>query len=169
MLEHPSLLLLPWAATPPLQRAAAPVPRRCILDPDTGQTLGFAVKRSARLPWGFRWLARHAMEVHETEDEPLLFTLYGPWFTVRAWEVFDADEHLVGSLRGNTVRDRFGRTLAAVLPIPNGSFLFQAPEGFELGSLRPESTGNRMAFTEELIGEPFARMLLLAGALALTY
>jgi hypothetical protein len=169
MLEHPSLLILPWAVATGPRPTPSVSRRRSILDPDTGRLLGFAGRRPVRLPWGLRWLARTALEIHETEDESLLFTLCGPWLTLRAWEVFDSEDHLVGSLRGNLVRDRQGRTLAVVQQCPAATFRFLTPENVELGSLLPNGRGNRITFSEELVGDPFARMLLLAGGLALTH
>jgi hypothetical protein len=167
MLEHPSLLLMPW--TTARGSPGNSFPRRPILEADTGRPLGFVGRAAARLPWGLGWLVRPAYEVRETEDESLLFILYGPWFTQRAWEVYDAEERVVGSLRGNLIRDRYGRTLAAAEPTPGGGFGFPEPEGEVLGTLEPVNRGHRMTFGEVLIGDPFARMLLLAGGLALTH
>jgi hypothetical protein len=113
---------------------------------------------------------RQALEIRETDDEPLLFTLLRPWFHNRAWEVFDAEDRPVGSLRGNLVRDRFGHHLAEVEQLAGGNgFRFGSRDGNELAVLRPDDAGSQLIFAEDLLGDPFARMLLLAGGLALTH
>jgi hypothetical protein len=165
MLEHPHLLLLPWSPAP----GRAGNRRRDIIDPDTGDPLGFVCRRPPALPAWLSWLGRPALEIHEDEDASLLCIQYGPRFYVRGWEVYDAEEHLVGTLRGNAVRDRLDRTLAAVEYARNGTgHRFTSPDGYELGTLTPAGAGVRLTFAPLLGGDPFAKMVLLAAALALT-
>jgi hypothetical protein len=169
MLEYSSLLLLPWTSNPQGHAHSSMPDRRPILDPETGQALGFAGRRASRLPWGFKWLARLTLEIRETPDDSLLFILLGPGLTMRAWEVFDAEEYPVGSLRGGFIRDRYARVLAIAEPTLDGAFRYRSWEGIELGSLHRSGNENQLIFAEDLVGDPFARMLLLAASLAVTH
>jgi hypothetical protein len=109
------------------------------------------------------------LEIHELEDESLLFTLLRPWFHLRAWEVFDAEEHLVGGMKRDFVLDCFGRMIARAAPLADGAGQrFLGPHEDELGTLVSSETGSRLEFAVAVAGNPFAKMLLLAGALALT-
>jgi hypothetical protein len=178
MLEHPTLLLLPWAPDQDGQRAGpGRAGKRFVQDPETGRTLGFAARLPSWLPSGLRWLARPALEVRETHpgddgssDASLLCTLYGPSFLVRSWAVFDAEDHLVGTLRGVFVLDRYGMKLARVEGTPEGGrYRFRTAGGSELGCLDAAGVGHRLTFGPAGAGNPFVKMLLLAAALALTH
>jgi hypothetical protein len=160
MLENPTLLLLPWAPRPDCKRGIA--------DAASGRVLGFARLRSSRWPSWLGWLKRSALDVFETEDESLVFTLWCPWLVLRGWEVADADEHPVGALRGRHLLDRYDRLLASAEQVGQNAYRFRSPEGYELGRLEPNGADHRLAFGEQLAGDPFARMMLLAAALALT-
>jgi hypothetical protein len=164
MLEYPTLLLLPWTLRP----GRPPGRQRVIADAASGQALGFAQRRPTGLPAGLRWLRRSALDIFETEDESLLFTLSYPWLVLRGWKVADADEHPVGSLRGHYLLDRYDRLLATVERAEAKGYLFRSVEGHELGWLIHRGADNALAFAEPLAGDPFARMMLLAAALALT-
>jgi hypothetical protein len=142
---------------------------RKILEPESGKSLGFACPRIPRGPSWLRWLARPALEIHESEDESLLFTLYRPWLHLRAWEVIDAEDHLVGGMRKNRVLDRFGRVLAVAASLPEkGSFQLRSADGLELAELLTTERAACLHFALDLAGNPFAKMLLLACALVLT-
>jgi hypothetical protein len=174
MLESSTLLLLPWAGG--RQRGggrpgAGPAPVREIHDADTTQILGFACRRLGTPGAWFSWLARPALDIYarEEEDTSLLFTLYGPWFWTRVWEIYDADEHLVGTLRGNLILDSIGRILATVeRGAGTDSFHFRRQAGYGPTSLTQTEAGVHMTFAPEVAGDPFAKMMLLAAGLALT-
>jgi hypothetical protein len=115
MLENGALLLQACTAFPggvPAGEAAALEPARAVLDALTGMPLGFAGwrRRGGRL-WP-RWLSRPVLEVHESDDAPLLFTVHGLWGLSSRWEVRDADGNVLGLLCGPLIKDRFGRNLA---------------------------------------------------------
>ncbi|HEV3118570.1 MAG TPA: hypothetical protein VGY58_16080, partial [Gemmataceae bacterium] len=112
MLEHQHLLLLAW--TVPEEANFA---RRDILDQDTGSPLGHArwEKRRAAGWLGIFLRSGPTIEVRETEDDSLLFTMHGsrPWQFVSwtkpairgstagshfRWEIHDADGYVVGTL-----------------------------------------------------------------------
>jgi hypothetical protein len=162
MLENAALLLLPWSA----RRSR---PERAILDPDTWEPLGFACHRTPSLPWWFAWAARSGLEVHEVEDESLLLTLSNPWLNWGTWEIFDAEDHLVGMLRGGTLLNRLGQPLAEVQQAANNHDLCLVnPEGYELATVVESDGGDRLTFGGEVAGDPFAKMVVLAGVLVLT-
>jgi hypothetical protein len=154
MLEQSALLLRPWAA------GADGVRSRAVFDPTANTPLGLARTRSDSARLWPRWLNRPALEVYETEDESLLCTVQRSWGWGPRWSVREADEQLVGSVRGPQVLDRLGRTLAV---LHCGRFVDSA--GIELGRLERCGEGLRLSFAVWLEGDPFARMLLLAAAL----
>ena len=128
VLEHKSLLLLPWSRTQPsppaCERPKGDLQKREILDPTSGSRLGQARWSSAEPRGLLRWLVtpNPVVAVHETEDDSLLFTMRGArrWRlrtryrrgkensdpeSERFWEVREADEHIVGTVqphRGGT-------------------------------------------------------------------
>jgi hypothetical protein len=112
---------------------------------------------------------RSVLEVFETEDESLLCTLACPWLVVRGWEVSDADEHLVGTVRGCLILDRIHHLLASVDRTEGSGHRFLSPDGYELGWLNPGAGDDQLDFAEHLAGDPFAKMMLLAAALTLTH
>src|SRR5262245_42385623 len=141
MLERHALLLRAWAppAGRPPDRGRAGAegpppgsPTRAVLDPGTGEPLGFVSRRRPAWPW-LGWLVRPALEVYETEDASLLCTLHGPWALTRGWEVRDADDRLVGVCRGAAAWDRFGGCLGVLTRAGEGGLLrCVSPQGAEL-------------------------------------
>jgi hypothetical protein len=186
MLEHDRLLLRPRPAAPatPPGGAHENPGRTCdIFDPATGGLVGFACRPTAARSW-LRWFSRPALEVHEAEDEPLLFTAYRLRGFTPAWDVRDADGHPVGTLRafrlrlagglstghnagGTLIQDRFGRRVAVFERAPGSAAegRFVDPDGEGLGSLTRSSHGTLLTFAGRLGGEPLTKMLLLAAAL----
>jgi hypothetical protein len=167
MLEHESFLLREDRAPGDKRRRAGPSWE--VLDAETRQVLGFVSRRSSA-PFWRRWLERVALEVHEHDDEPLLFTLYRRRLRARAWDLFDAEEHPVGKMTHNRIVDRFGLVLArAAFTSHDSGGTFQAPDGMELGNWAADGNGWRMSFSAALAANPFAKMLLLGSAVALAY
>jgi hypothetical protein len=160
MLETPALLLHPWQASP---LGSVHIRQRTVLDATTGEPLGFVGER-ARSHW-LRWLTRKVLQVYETEDASLLCSIFCPWGWIRSWEVYDADDHPVGTYRGNLLSDRWNRHCAVVQRGPDGSQRFVNTDGLELASLTRANGELLLSFAGVIEGEPFARMLLLAGAL----
>src|SRR5438309_2002974 len=134
MLEQPRLLLLPWETSPQAPAYGHPGVeagrRRPILDPETGQSLGFAAPGRSERSW-WSWLRRQTLLwLFEAEDEPLLLTVDRFWHWGWRWEVRDADGHGVGRIQGAQLRDRLGRVLAVLGPGPNdGDRRFHRPDG----------------------------------------
>jgi hypothetical protein len=190
MLESPSLLLLPAAAETPDGQ------RQTILDAPTKAPVGFVYRRPVTGPrWLVRWFRPPpVLEVHEAEDEPLLFTVRCLWPWVSRWEVCDADGHVLGRLRrcrqydpdpkayrmlpepartqfpwmGSTVaEDGAGRRAL----VPDGwqgewavSWIGEPPRN-PLATLGHAGEGVRITFGCGAEGNPFAKMLLLAALL----
>ena len=153
MLEHRVLLL----------RSCTASAMQSIVDGDSGVALGFArwVPTVPRAWW--RVFGRGVLEVHEQEDEPLLFTVRRAWSLLPRREVRDAEEQTVGVLLGHLIHDRFGRLLAA---LENG--VFRNPYQRDLAELTATNEGMRLTFGDDIAGEPFVKMLLLAAALQMT-
>ena len=104
MLESPTLLVRP----------SDPSGVRAIVDTATRKPLGYA--RPGRRPW---WgLGPAVLEVHEQEDEPLLFTLRRGWGLTPRHEVRDAEGMPVGLVDGRFLRDGWGRCVAVGPAVP---------------------------------------------------
>ena len=139
-------------------RAASAV--QAIVDGDSGAPLGFARwEAEEESPW-WRFFGRGVLAVHEHEDEPLLFTIRRAWSLLPRREVRDAEGKTVGSLLGRLVHDHFGRTVAA----RQGGH-FRGPDRRTLAELTATPAGLRVAFSADIAGEPFVKMLLLAACL----
>ncbi len=150
MLEHRVLLL----------RSRSPLAVQPIVDGDSGAALGFARWRPETSHLWRRIFGRGVLAVHEQEDEPLLFTVRRAWSLLPRREVCDAEDQPVGSLLGRLVHDRHGRPIAA---LENG--VFRNPYQRVLADLTPTADGLRLTFHDDIAGEPFVKMLLLAAAL----
>jgi hypothetical protein len=162
MLEQQALLLGDWA------RPSDGTPVRRIVDPDTGVPLGIA-RRNAPMPAWLSWLLGPGLAVHETEDESLLFTIRRTWRLGDRWEVRDADEHPVGSVRPPFMYDQFGRCLAVMENrTPVAPIHFRTAQEHQLATLERRDTEVRLEFTPVLDGQPFVKMLVLAAALVCT-
>jgi hypothetical protein len=164
MLELPALHIEPW------QPALAAVPgracwHRTILDQQGGRAVGVVLwQQSVSWKWlRFLWVPFFA--VHESDDEPLLFTARRVWSPRPSWEVNDAEQHCVGGLRPPWVVDAEGRTIARIERAAGATgTIFRGPGGEELASLQ----GNEerlLRFGCGVAAEPFVKMLLLAAAL----
>jgi len=155
MLEQAALLLGPPESSG----------RRVITTGDGGKVLGFACWRLRGKCW-WRWLQRSVLEVHEQEDEPLLFTLSRgltllPWYEVR-----DADEQAIGRLLGPLIQDRNQCRCAFRQDDPAATTaVFANVQGACLARLSRDGAGVRLSFDQVLEQEPFLKMLLLASAL----
>jgi hypothetical protein len=171
LLEQRWLLLRPWAveATPapcPDSPPLEPGRRLRIVDPDTGQLLGFAAPGQRKRTW-LSWLGRRTIFwVFEAEDEPLLLGVDLYWHWGWSLEVRDADGQHVGRISGNRLFDRFDRFLASMQPSSeNGALLFQRSDGTEIGTATSTPDGLLLTFDLTLEGKPFPKMLLLAAVL----
>ena len=150
-----------------------------IFEIPTGRLLGI-VHRDAPEPWWRRWLLPPALTVHEADEEPLLFILQRRWRYSGFWNVLDADEQLIGSLRrftplprvetplrGPSIRDQDGHFLAA-LQIPSATTdegCIIDPHGARLATVRAAANETELAFHLAADGGPWLRMLLLAAIL----
>jgi hypothetical protein len=161
MLEHPGLLLGPWQPTP--AGAASPASlTRLVIDPVSRARLGI-VRRRARP----RWLGREALEVYETDDESLLCTVRAPWWLSWSWEVYDADDRRVATIRGTLLRDAMGRSLAALQPAETEhAQKLVTGAGVELGEVNVSVEETLVQFAPALANEPLARMAFLGMVLS---
>ncbi len=187
MLEYQSLLILPWALAPGLpaglaRREAAFLQRRAILDAATTAPVGFVCRRRTTGLGRFLGFLRPGpvLEVHETEDEPLVFTIHRGWALAGRWQVYDADRRSVGKLLfgpGSPIRAYLRAQNGTELMVERGKrgveaemrlLAFQrAPHELweEVGKVTRCQEGLRLIFAPEVEGEPFTKMLLLAAVL----
>jgi len=146
MLELQSLLLRPWTAAPGRgPRAGA---ARAVVDPATGRPLGLVRVTAASGPW-WRRLTRPALEVYETEDEALLFSVHCAWLLPFRWEVRDAEDRRLGTLRSSELLAA-RRAMRAV---------------HDLVTWSHAEAGTLVRFSPELDGKPLAKMVGLAAVL----
>jgi hypothetical protein len=153
MLEHRVLLV----------RSAAKSAARSIVDGESGAVLGYARWQPQQASWWRRVLGSRTLAVHEQEDEPLLLTIHRSWSLLPSRQVCDADGQPVGALFGRLIYDRYGRLLAA---LEDG--VFRDPHRRVLAELAPTTEGLRLTFSDDIAGEPFLKMLLLAAVLQMT-
>jgi hypothetical protein len=162
MMELSSLCLRPWNTSPSDELGGLV---RTVTD-EAGATVGFARQPPPRMPRWLNWLSRRAIEVYEAPDGSLLFALRRGWGWRGSWRLFDADERLVGTLRGRVMLDGFGHFLSFVeSPDAEGHARFLALEGHELGAYTQNRDATHVSFAPTLEGNPFAKMLLLGAVL----
>jgi len=154
MLEHRVLLVRPRSTTGV----------RAIVDGDSGKPLGFARWETETPRCWWRPFARSSLAVHEDEDEPLLCTIRRAWGLLPRCVVRDADGHPVGSCSflGRIIRDRYGRPLAA---FHGEDGTVRSPTQRVLAEWTATENGLRIAFSDNIAGEPFVKMLLLSACL----
>src|SRR5438093_1685029 len=159
MLEQPSLELRAWT------QADGPDGRVRALWAG-GEQVGLVRQAPLPAPAWLGWLARRTLYVHELPDSSLVFVLRRAWGWPGRWHLFDAEERLVGTLRGRAIFDGSGNLLGVIeSPDERGRGRFLAMHGRELGEYVLQGEGLRMTFAPAVEGNPFARMLLLGAAL----
>jgi hypothetical protein len=168
MLEQSGLLLKPWLYTeaPKAQRSREAW-ARAIIHPTTMQTLGYAAWDDAGIAKILYCFGRRRIHVFESEDESLLMTLARPWAVSRAWDVLDAEERLVGRLFRDVLCDGYGNVLATMAR-DGLDWQWRGEQGVVLGAWHDlPGQGCYFHFEAALEQNPFLRMTLLAGVLAL--
>jgi hypothetical protein len=165
MLEHHGLWLGPWSALS--QAGGEPVScQRSLYDAGRRTLLGTVRQVDVRGWWPP--LTRLTLEVHESQDDSLLFTMSQRWALGESWLVADADRRRLGKLCGNLLRDAFGRRLALVETLDGSKFgRWRDLEGRELGTFTEAEQGVLATFDLTAAENPFVRMLLLATLLRL--
>jgi hypothetical protein len=136
-----------------------------IADADTHRPLGVARWR----PWTGRpwlsWLSQPILDVFETDDEPLVFSVRRLWALSSKWEVRDADGHRVALLRHGLIVDALDQFRARVERSADDSLMqFQGPT-LELAHATWSVEGVRIEFAPQIESEPLIKMALLAAVL----
>jgi len=164
-----------------------------IFDPKTQEQVGVARERSGSLrKFLRRFLGKRLLttklEVRETEDESLVFTVHRTfgWWRPRI-DVYDADDHLMGYGQnrascghgGYRIYDRRNLLFAEMKgALQGGNGCFLAPDGRQLGTVtrqwiepraeaRVPASHYLVSISDELAEQPLAKMLLLGAALAI--
>ena len=94
----------------------------------------------------------------------MLCTIRRAWSLLPRCVVCDAEGQHVGSCSflGRILQDRHGRALAAFHP---NDGTFRGPTQRVLATLAATEDGLRLAFSDDIAGEPFVKMLLLSACL----
>src|SRR5262249_51558777 len=166
MLERRLLLIRDWA---PARIAGTAMTRlvRAIVAED-GTALGSAWEESEAPAW-LSWLTRPPLTVHESDDEPLLFTVHRLWGFLPAWEGFEADGHRVGRFNGTMLEDRYVNRLATVeAPDSAAAGCLRDPAEDELVRWSRTAEGVELTFLPAVAEDPFVKMVMLAAVLELT-
>jgi hypothetical protein len=164
-----------------------------IFDPRTQETMGVVREKSGALPkflrrfLGKRFLTTK-LEVRETEDESLVFTVRrttGLWR--RRIEIYDADDHQMGCGESRSfcgrgtfwIYDRRNLPFAEIKGAFQGEgCCFLSADGRELGTvtgewnapvtqLRAPANHYLVSIGDELAEQPLAKMLVLGAAMAM--
>ena len=114
--------------------------------------------------WWARWLVGPVLEVHEQEDEPLLFTVRRCWSFAARYLVCDADDVPVGELDRSQLLDRLGR-LFSVRRREGERLVFRTSTGCPVAEAEAVEETVRLSFHAAVEHQPFAKMLLLAAVL----
>lgn len=163
-----------------------------IYDAETGEEIGIAIENPGSLVSTLRWFVSKRLmptriEVREYPDESLVFSMTrGVNLFRQRVEVRDSQETLIGYFKskmfsfggGFHVYDANDRLFAEVKGNFVGyQFRFLTPDGDVIGEVSKKFEGFKTIFTssdtylveidEELEGQPLAKMLLLAAALAI--
>ncbi len=165
MLEHPAL----WIGPPPPSVTTGVslknAPRWHVCDPTTHSFLGLIRSRTRWTSRWLRWLDPPVLDVYESGDESLLFTMRRSWAASDTWRVADAEGRPVADLSGTEVRSWEGELLAVVEMLGAGRGRWVSLTA-ELGHFRPENQGLAASFTADLEEKnPFVKMALLATLL----
>jgi len=163
-----------------------------VVEANTGKPVGFVCQWLPAPPRWLRWfLPRlHLWEIHEIEDESLLFTMQEwkgllPFVKRVYWQVGDAEDHSLGTVESRKQSEPSGWISTAAARDPSGQvvvLLERWPGGSEspLIVFQPGAPGNLaelatvsrsrdvllVEFANTLEGQPFAKMLVLAAVLA---
>ncbi len=162
MLEQRTLLVHGW--TQEAEPDGGLAWKRTIAD-STGRSLGFArLSADPRGTW-FSWFRKIHLDVFETEDASHLMSVSRSWGMLRIWEVDDADNRHVGTIHANSIVSSDGERLAWIEhESPERVHLFDSI-GRPLAGFAKTAGGMEVTFASP--PNPFLRMLVLGGALAL--
>jgi hypothetical protein len=161
MLESARLLLLPWS------RSAEAGFARPIVDPATQAPRGRVRCLGRRGSW-LAWFKAYRLEVLETEDDSLLFTLVRPWGLLRIWDVYDADDTRVGSFYPPVLLDAEGQRRGYLQAEHGRQGAILGVAGQRLADFEIDTSQSLVVnFAANLDANPFLRMLILGSVLTL--
>jgi hypothetical protein len=105
------------------------------------------------------------LAVHESDDEPLLFTIHKQWTPWPRWIVQDADLRTVGTVGLPWLFDPQRRRVGKMdRSVSGGEIRVLADNGQHLADLSGHEE-KLLRFYENAMDDPFLKMLVLAGAL----
>jgi hypothetical protein len=159
MLEHPCLWLsAPTDASPFAPEAAGRA--RAVLDAESRELLGHLTFD------GSKWWGRdsRSLAAFESPDAALVFRARPIGWFRRTTAVEDADGHLVAVVRGDDLLSRSGGFVARHQRA-GAAGRFVGPAGNVLAEWCADGVGTRVCFRPPIVGQPFAKMGVLAAIL----
>ncbi len=160
MLEIASLLIHPW------QYSDADGWTRRVADAATAVRLGHIRWLGPRERSWFAWLRGQRMAVLETDDAALLMTLVRSWGLTHCWDVYDAEERLIGTLAPPLLLDSEGGRRAYLDRTDRDHGRLLNPFARLLADyVRHSDQAILLRFAPDLEPNPFLRMLLLGCVL----
>lgn len=136
-----------------------------IVDAQSRRPLGLARWRPWAGPRWLSWLALPTLDVFESDDEPLVFTVRRMWGLSSKWEVRDADGHRVASLRHGFVLDSSDQVWARIERSNNGTELQFVGDSEALAHATRSDDGMHFVFAPGVESYPLVKMALLAAVL----
>ena len=138
--------------------------RRLIVAGSSGEVVGHATRMPAAGWWG-ELLYPVVMAVHESGDEPLLFTLRRAWLLSAWYEIREAEEQRVGRVLGPVIQNGSLIPCAYHHQEQEGTARIENVQGDVLARLERHKLGHYLVYEPTLRDDPFLKMLLLASAL----
>lgn len=155
MLEHLHLLLHAWAHGPAGWS-------RLVTGPG-GESIGLVrFVGDPAGPW-LSWFRGLRLEVFETQDESHLLTLTRSWGFLQIWEVYDSEDHHVGSIYSRSLATSENERIG-FLDRDNNRILDPANKQLAMFHERGDA-GLEVKFDPSGPSNPFLRMLLLSCVL----
>lgn len=161
MLEHACLHIHPWNRTAALEDWT-----RRVTDA-AANPLGFVRFEAKPESWWFSWMRGVRLELYETADASHLMTMIRSWGMSRVWEIYDAEERYVGSIYPPSLVDSEGGRRGYLDVASRDQARILDADGSVLATWQRTSSGLLEAtFASDPSGNPFLRMLVLAGVIA---
>jgi len=164
MLAQPSLLIHPWTRTT-LADGEAWI--RSIADA-ADRPLGFVRYQDVPALLWFLWPHKIRLDVYETEDASHVISVARSWTTLHIWDVQDAEDRHIGSVYPKSLVTSDQVILGYLDDDASGGCCIVDTNKRPLATFgRRVGAATEFSLAPAIDANPFRRMLLLAGVLAL--